>query len=360
MHKSWYNCLGLSGKVQPMLIRAIDVARRIGDNSCLLDCLWAMFGTRLTQARYGDALSYARQFQQVAEGSEDKAQHAMAHRIVALSMWRDGEFQEAASHGQAALQSNAHLTAHVQLDLMYKQGVASRANMSNLLWLLGRADAALDLAHEAVAIGLSSDLLGLSYGLGQTIIPLMFWVGDVQQAESLAALLVKISVDNDFGYWVKWGKVYLSAANRLKNGDGPEGDALVDFKGEMDGLQRHILATILTGLPIDWVTECDHGDRRTGPHWCTAELQRVAGLHLMRNGDLEGARAQFEDALGTAFRQGALAWELRAATSLAELDARSGRSTAARQRLSAVLRRVREGAKTADVRIAHELLHGLA
>jgi hypothetical protein len=360
LHKAWYNSLGLSAKVWPMLIKAVEVARRVGDNSCLLDCLWALFGTRLTQAQYGGALAHAREFQAVAERSDETAQHAMAHRIVALSMWRDGVLDEAAQHGRAALTSSAHLTSHVQLDLMYKQGVTSRANMSNLLWLTGQADAALDLAHEAVTIGLSGDMLGLSYGLAQTIIPLTFWVGDIEQAESLSALLVKIAVEGDFGYWAKWGKVYQSVAYRLKHGTVLADDAIVEHQAGMEGLHRHILATILPDLSMDWVTAHDNDERRHRPHWCTAELQRVAALQLLKAGDTEGARAQFEYAADTASAQGALGWELRANTSLAELEIREGRDRDARLRLSSILERVSQGAKTADVRNARSMLARLS
>ncbi|MFG6080106.1 winged helix-turn-helix domain-containing protein [Paracoccus litorisediminis] len=359
LHKAWYNSLGLSPKVQPMLIKAIDVAHRTENRSCHLDCLWAMFGTRLTQARYGDALIYAREFQQVAEASGDTAQIAMAHRIVALSMWRDGNLVDAARHGRAALRSNAQMTAHVQLDLMYKQGVTSRANMSNLLWLTGQADAALDLAHEAVTVGLSGDLLGLAYGLGMMIIPLTFWVGDIEQAESLSALLMKISAENDYSYWGRWGRTYQSAVHRLKHGVAAPDDAIIAYADELDGLHRHILATILPGLPMAWITQMDGEEKRHHPHWSTAELQRIAAMQLLSGGDAEGARAQLEFAFETARSQGAMAWELRIATNLAELDLHSGYQTLARDRLSESLRRMTQGTKTQDVRQARRLLSAI-
>nr|WP_246184992.1 winged helix-turn-helix domain-containing protein [Paracoccus aestuariivivens] len=356
LHKAWYNSLGLSPKVQPMLIKAIDVARRTENRSCHLDCLWAMFGTRLTEARYGGALSYAREFQKVAEASGDAAQIAMAHRIVALSMWRDGNLGDAARHGRAALRSNAQMTAHVQLDLMYKQGVTSRANMSNLLWLTGQADAALDLAHEAVTVGLSGDMLGLAYGLGMMIIPLTFWVGDIEQAESLSALLLKISAENDYSYWGRWGRTYQSAVHRLRHGTAASDDAIEAYSEEMDGLHRHILATILPDLPLEWVTRHDADEKRDHPHWCTAELQRIVALQLLARGDTEGARTQLEFAFETARGQGALAWALRIATNLADLDLRNGEWMLARDRLSQTLLRIPQGTKTRDVRQARNLL----
>ncbi|WP_134681854.1 ATP-binding protein [Paracoccus ravus] len=359
MHKAWYNSLGLSPKIQPMLIKAIEVARRTGNRSCLLDCLWTMFGTRLTQARYGDALTYAREFQAVAEASGDAAQIAMAHRIVALGMWRDGNLGDAGRHGRAALRSTAQMTAHVQLDLMYKQGVTARANMSNHLWLTGQADAALDLAHEAVTVGLSGDLLGLAYGLGMMIIPLTFWVGDIEQAEALSALLMKVSVENDFSYWAKWGRTYQGAVHRLRHGAPAADDAIELYGDELDGLHRHILATILPGLAMDWVTRLDPDAPRGRPHWCSAELQRIAALHLLADGDAEAARAQLEFASRTARAQGAVAWELRAATNLAELDRERGQPLSAQRRLGDVLGRIPQGQRTRDVTQARTLMQAL-
>jgi len=128
----------------------------------------------------------------------------------------------------------------------------------------------------------------------------------------------------------------------------------------MDGLHRHILATIVPGLSMDWVTGLDGAERRDHPHWCTAELQRVAGLHLLKAGDVDGARAQLEYAHDTAMRQSAVGWELRAATSLAELDMQEGSLQIAHARLSNVLGRINGGAKTADVKTAKNLLARLS
>jgi predicted ATPase len=58
-------------------------------------------------------------------------------------------------------------------------------------------------------------------------------------------------------------------------------------------------------------------------------------------------------------RQGALAWELRGATSLARLWRRQGKTTQARKLLATVYRRFSEGFDTADLVTAKALLQSL-
>jgi len=358
LHNAHYNSIGLSDKIFPMLENALRLAGEYGDSACMLNCLWPMFGTRLTQARYDEALGYSYEFARIADHVADPVQKAMGHRIVALSLWRDGEFETAFDHATSALKSTEEKVASpFGLTFMYKQGVASRANMSNLLWLRGQPDQAVALAQEAVSIGLHSDVVGLCYALSQTIIPLSFWTGDIGRARTQTALLLKLTKESGLEYWHLWGRCHDSAITRIKTSAQGDTDAIEANMSRIEGLHRHVLATILPDLPISWVTELDGQWNRSKAHWCTAELQRVAALQLLSSGDKEGARAQLEFAIDTARGQGAVAWELRAATTLAELDMDEGMHQRARQRLLPLLDQVVDGIKTRDVRAAVAILN---
>jgi predicted ATPase len=61
-----------------------------------------------------------------------------------------------------------------------------------------------------------------------------------------------------------------------------------------------------------------------------------------------------------AIKQGALAWELRTATTLAALRSRQGHAEQGRRALLPVYARFTEGFDNADVKAAHRLLHDLA
>jgi len=97
--------------------------------------------------------------------------------------------------------------------------------------------------------------------------------------------------------------------------------------------------------------------------WCVAELLRIKGdIILLENAPdaTTAAEDHFRQALDWARRQGALSWELRAATSLARTWRDRGRSKAARQLLAPVYDRFTEGFETEDLKAAKAVLDGLA
>jgi predicted ATPase len=100
---------------------------------------------------------------------------------------------------------------------------------------------------------------------------------------------------------------------------------------------------------------------RTGQRFCDSELWRVRGelfLHGRQPDAAEAARS-FERALFMARARGCRLWELRAATSLARLQADQGRRAEACDLLAPVCRWFTEGLEAADVRDARALLDEL-
>ena len=100
----------------------------------------------------------------------------------------------------------------------------------------------------------------------------------------------------------------------------------------------------------------------TEERWSIAELLRIKGELLLSRG-APGAEAeaeeQFQRALDRARRQGALSWELRAATSFARLLRDQGRSSEGTELLQPVYDRFTEGFDTVDLKAAKSLLHDL-
>jgi tetratricopeptide (TPR) repeat protein len=94
---------------------------------------------------------------------------------------------------------------------------------------------------------------------------------------------------------------------------------------------------------------------QTGERAWEAELYRLRG-ELLRERRPEAAEAAFGEALAVARRQGALAFELRAAMGLAGLLAAQGRESEARAVLAPVYARFTEGFDTIDLRAAREML----
>ena len=96
--------------------------------------------------------------------------------------------------------------------------------------------------------------------------------------------------------------------------------------------------------------------------WYLPELLRIKGELLLRQGAPRAAPTaedHFGQALDLAQRQGALSWELGAATSLARLRLAQDRPDEARQVLEPVSGRFTEGFGTAGMKEAKALLDGL-
>ena len=123
--------------------------------------------------------------------------------------------------------------------------------------------------------------------------------------------------------------------------------------GALSGVHRHILATILEDIAVDLTAE-EAGSEQ--PHWCLAELLRREAVRSQRTDARPEAERLLARSLRVARDQGALAWELRSATTLAELRSTEGRETEAVAILRPVFEQFTEGFETQDLRKAADLL----
>jgi hypothetical protein len=217
LHLAQFHTAGISASMA-MLSKALQLAEQQGDYACQLACLWGLFGARLTEARYSDSLEFALRFADLAPRVADPVQRAVGHRVVGLCTWRNGDLAGARRYSDIALAPvEPNPDSPVNQSLIYKQGVAARASASNLLWLTGFADQAVVQAADAVAMGLEHDVLGLCYSLAQAIVPLAFWIGDLDQARAHTMLLIDLASDNGLRFWLHWGRSYECALQRLSS-----------------------------------------------------------------------------------------------------------------------------------------------
>jgi predicted ATPase len=105
--------------------------------------------------------------------------------------------------------------------------------------------------------------------------------------------------------------------------------------------------------------EALHIVERTGERWFAAELNRLKGQLLLRQGHAEAAEELYRKALRIAREQEAKLWQLRAAMSLARLRRDQGWRTEARDLLAPVYGWFTEGFDTSDLREAKTLLEAL-
>jgi predicted ATPase len=260
----------------------------------------------------------------------------------------------------------------LRVALADNHNVAARTTLSNVLWVQGFPDQAIHSAQSALDGARAADhALTVCYALAHAACPIALYVGDLAAAEHLVTTLMEHSARHALTVWNALGGC-LKGTLLLARGD-VAGLALLrtalDYLGEARfGLRYAIyLGTLARGMAaagqtaearvaIDEALErCDRGEER----WFLPELLRIKGeiLRLDETADaIEAAEDHFMQAIELARRQKALSWELRAATSLAELWHRGGETAKAAQLLSSVYNKFTEGFETSDLKTAHALI----
>jgi predicted ATPase len=193
-----------------------------------------------------------------------------------------------------------------------------------------------------------------------------------QLGERYAHLLMDHAVKQGFGRWHAYSQA-CQGVIVIKRGDLAAGLRLLRESSKelggfaslrvMDFLMPEALCQageIAEGLAT--VDEAMARSEETEEHRLTPELLRVKGELVLREnkiGAAATAEARFRRALDLAREQGALSWQLRAATSLARLLRDQGRSAEALMLLQPIYNRFTEGFATADLKAAKALLDTL-
>jgi predicted ATPase len=247
--------------------------------------------------------------------------------------------------------------------------------LARVLWLQGFPDQATRAAHSSVEDAHAANhTISLCVALAYAACPLALLTGDLAAAEHYSTMLLDHSTRFALAYWRAWGRSFQGVLV-IQRGDVITGLRLLrasfDEIGEAGSAVFRLIAILMAeafgragqnaeGLAA--IEEAIARSERTEEHWAMAELLRVKGELLLLQG-APGAAAAAEDhfrlALDCARRQGALSWELRAATSLARLLRDRDRIGEARDLLAPIYERFTEGFGTADLQAGKKLLDAL-
>jgi hypothetical protein len=230
--------------------------------------------------------------------------------------------------------------------------VSMRVILARIAWFQGFPERAAAIAKEATDIAAGDSAISLPLCLAVGAIPVALWNGDDALAELMVGELADRASRYSLAYWQGWAVAFRSVL-RLRAGSPGEPPRLIE------ALQFDTFTTFSADLLMPaTIRRADNGEAG----WCQPELHRARGEWLLAHGAVgaaAAAEALFQRALDEARRQGALAWELRAATSLARLWQRGGRAQEGASLLSGVVQRFTEGSRTADMVAATDLLASL-
>jgi predicted ATPase/DNA-binding winged helix-turn-helix (wHTH) protein len=354
---------------------ALRFAERLDDAEYQLRALWGLWSYRLSRGEHRAAQALAQRFSSLAANTADPADLLIGARLVGVSLHYLGDQTDARRYLERML---SHYVAPVYrphaIRFQYDQRVMARATLAWILWLQGFPDQAMRTVKSNVEEARASDhALSLCYALAEAVCPVALLVGDLAVAECFVAMLLDHSARHGLALSHAWGR-YLEGVLRIKRGDALTGLQLLrttfDDLGETRFVLRYtaflgVLAEGLIGAgqvtqALVTIDEVLARSERNEERWCLAEVLRIKGELVLLEGAAQAtvaAEDYFQQALDWAHRQGALSWELRAATSLARLRHQQHRTAEARRFLAPVYDRFAEGFETADLQAAKALLN---
>ena len=329
-----------------------------------------LYHSRLGQFR--TALEYAKRSEPVAREIADPIAIAEAHTIMGASRLFEGDCIRARRHFEAAL---IEIPVSSQIDVFHFGAFDFRARvriaLAQALWLQGFPDQSRAMAQDTV-----DKVRAFNHPVTMCIVlvlasRLFLWSRDFDSAQQCTEWMIETASQNSLlpyqavaraikGELLVWqgepasGVAELRAALGILHTIGYELQTTSFMMAMAEGLAmtgRHEIA-------IDAVDEAAAAAERNGDLFILPELLRVKGAILMSAREPCVAKAEegFQRALELAAQQQALAWELRAATSLARLRLESGRGDEARCILVPIYDRFTEGAGSADLVAARDLL----
>jgi predicted ATPase/DNA-binding winged helix-turn-helix (wHTH) protein len=351
---------------------AFEIAESLDDTDYRLRALWGSFMQHITSLRYRAALAVAEEFCAYAAKSADPADALIGDRLVGVALLALGDLECARRRIERMLGRYIARPSHI-IKFQFDQQLLAYSYRCRILWLQGFADQAMrSVESHLVAARASDHPYSLFSGLLQTACPVALLVGDLTLAERYIKALMDLSARHAVELWTLGGRCF-GGVLLIKRGNIGAGLKLLRTAfarvppGAFTLFYTPILAEIADALGCDnraaeGLSIIDEALARSDSNeerWCVAELLRIKGELVLREGAPQAATAaeeHFLRSLDWARRQGALSWELRTSTSLARLQRDQGRIVEARSLLQSVYDRFSEGFETADLRAARAYL----
>ncbi|MNB59065.1 putative HTH-type transcriptional regulator [compost metagenome] len=372
----------------PETIQAFVEARQLAlehdDVAGQLRAVSGHMAVNLSCGHYRMALAQSEHFDRLGVHG-DPLLSLSTHRLRVLALHYAGDQPQARIHAEQVLQRMAH-SGHVNrfthgFGVQYDQSVASLTVLARVLWMQGLPEQAWHSARLALDIAVQIDHgTSICYTLALASCLIAHYNGDQQNARALLQLLLEQSQKHSVLLFNTWARHYAQVIDTQTSTPVPK---------DSSGLIREIMVTLDDRLVDDALFErALSGDAG----WSTAEILRARAAALLKDDPdcldgalreqarslrnfgctqnpcgsepareeaLKEAEALLQQSLTIARSQGALAWELRSATSLAQLWRRQSRCQEALDLLTPIYQRFTEGYATPDLRKVRLLIDEL-
>ena len=355
-------------------MKVLAFAEDLEDIEFQLRALWGLYNYHLNEGKPRAALAFAQRFRNLAANQLDPADLLIGDRMIGTSLHCLGKQAEARRHIQHMLDQYVIPDQRSYLiRFQFDQQVLAYVFLARVLWLQGLPEQAVQAATTSVErAGEIEHPLSTCIALTDAACPIALLIGNLTTAERYMLMLLELSARRSLATWNALARSFKGTI-LIQQGDVMAGLRLLytarDELTETGFFQRNraLLGRLAEGfgragqpaqglMTIDEVlTRSEHDEE----HAYMAEHLRIKGELLMLEGAPGAAIASehhFRQALETAYCQGALALELRAAISLLRLRRDQHRIGDAGDILARVYGRFTEGFEMADLQEAKRLL----
>lgn len=348
--------------------RAMSLAAEYGGGPDLFPALWGVWASASSRAGYPHAAQLAEQLLQKALLEGDPVHIQQGHFALGDTQYWQGRFAEARTQIER-VRTLYHPADHARHIFSFGEdaGATSGAYLSWILWVAGHTDGAVAASAAAIA---QARRVGhpftLAYALAFAAL-LHCRMNEPDTAHRLADETLDLANSHGLPLWQISATIARGWAQALQGE--AQGAAVLQpcvaaIRDAMSGVSAFALAALADAQAAlgHWPEALTTADEAlavgaaNGDHHAEADLHRIRGLALHRCGKRKEAATAYRRALAIAQAQGALAYELRAATGLALLAETTSRRNEAQRELSAVLARFTEGFASADWRAAQACL----
>lgn len=372
-----------AAEVETAYTRAQTLCMQVGEMPQHLDVLRGLSRHYLMRAAYRKVQTLGAERLRLAERLQEPALLVEAHAALGSAAFYLGELATAQTHFTQGIEvDGAQPPAPMAHYAQDPRGICLTFG-AQTRWLLGYPDQALALLHQALA---HARALAQPFGLGMALgfaATLSLLRGEWPAAQEHAEAARRLALEHGLGMMTAQGLLLQGAVLAAQ---GHHAAGLAQMQQAMAAIQAagqeagRLFAVALLAEQYGQAGQVEAGLRvltetlaslnPQEPRLWEPELHRVRGTLLFRTGGVtldaccQAAHAEaetcFQQALTLARRQGARAFELRAATGLSQLWHRQGKRQAAHQLLAAIYGRFTEGFDTADLQEAKALLEALA
>jgi predicted ATPase/DNA-binding winged helix-turn-helix (wHTH) protein len=367
---------GRAHELGAVLTGALEIAEELSDRDYQLRSLRGL-QIFYSSSDFRKTLEIAKTFCLVAEQQPDKNDRLIGDVLMGASEHFLGDQTSARAHIERMLANFSapdHRSHSYAGRLQFDQHVMPRLILARILWLQGFPNQAMRTAEDAVQHALEANhAISTCNVLCHAACPIALWMGDFALADRHVRILLDHARRSTLPLLCELARMFeallavsrgdvVDGLGRLCAGFDESGESLPPF--DHVKFQSDIAETLgRAGQIADGLTVAEQAIERcelTNERWLFAELLRIKGdLMLRKESAAAKAEDSFREALDWARRQGALSWELRAATSLARLLRDQRRCAEAIAVIKPVYDRFTEGFDTTDLVNAKALIEDL-